>query len=174
MSKAVKANRPQKAFRSLALLLLALLVAGLSACSKKNLSAKPDPNLQAYATEPDWNNPPKLIPLNYQEAQGQRVFYQYCVWCHADSTPAGPSNRSNVTPTPDLMNDGSKLNGMSDAYMRNIITLGGSAMGKSPMMPAWGKTLNQREIDAVIAFTRAIADPPYKSPGRPGPQYSEK
>jgi hypothetical protein len=31
------------------------------------------------------------------------------VWCHADSTPAGPSNRSNVTPNPALFNDGSLL-----------------------------------------------------------------
>ncbi len=174
MSELVKASRARKVFRSSAFLLLALIVAGLSACSNKAVQAKQNPNLQSYATEPDWNDPSKLIPLNYQQAQGQRVFYQYCVWCHADSTPAGPSNRSNVTPTPDLMNDGSKLNGMSDAFMRNIITLGGSAMGKSPMMPAYGKTLTQREIDAVMAFTRAIADPPYKNTGRPGSQYSEK
>jgi mono/diheme cytochrome c family protein len=112
--------------------------------------------------------------LNYQQAEGQRVFYTYCVWCHADSTPAGPSNRANVTPTPPLMNDGAKFNGLSDEFMRNIITLGGAAMGKSPMMPAWGRTLSQEEIQAVIAFARAVAQPPYQRPARPGPQYSEK
>jgi mono/diheme cytochrome c family protein len=170
----VKADRRRMFLGSSAFLLLALVVAGSSACHKKTTQAALDPHLQSYAIEPDWNDPSKSISLNYQQAEGQQVFYQYCVWCHADSTPAGPSNRSNVTPTPSLMNDGAKLNGLSDEFMRNIITLGGSALGKSPMMPAWGKTLSQEEIEAVIAFTRAIAQPPYQRPARSGPQYSER
>jgi len=96
------------------------------------------------------------------------------VWCHADASPAGPSNRSNLSPAPPLLNDGEKLNGESDEFMQNIITLGGSAMGKSPMMPPYGKTLSAAEIKAVIAFTRAIAQPPYQRPGRPGSQYATK
>jgi len=58
--------------------------------------------------------------------------------------------------------------------MRNIITLGGSALGKSAMMPPYGKTLSAGEIQAVIAFTRAIAQPPYQKSGRPGSQYTAK
>jgi mono/diheme cytochrome c family protein len=162
------------AFRNSMILLLILVGLGSFACRKKVVRAANDSTRQAYATEADWNNPEKVISLGYQATEGQRVFYQYCVWCHADSTPAGPSNRANLTPSPSLMNDGAKLNGLSDEFLRNIITLGGSAMGKSPMMPAWGKTLSQEEIRAVIAFTRAIADPPYKRPARVGPQYSEK
>jgi mono/diheme cytochrome c family protein len=61
---------------------------------------------------------------------------------------------------------------MSDAFLRNAITLGGSAMGKSGMMPAWGKTLSQQDVQALIAFLRAIAQPPYAPPANPGPQYS--
>ena len=116
----------------------------------------------------------KLVKLDYQQSQGKRVFYQYCVWCHADSSPAGPSNRSNLTPQPPLMNDGDKLNGESDEFMQNIITLGGSALGKSAMMPPYGKTLPLTDIKAVIAFTRAIAQPAYQQPGRPGSQYTTK
>jgi hypothetical protein len=58
--------------------------------------------------------------------------------------------------------------------MQNIITLGGSALCKSAMMPPYGKTLTATEIREVIAFTRAIAQPPYQKPGRPGSQYSTK
>jgi hypothetical protein len=75
----------------------------------------------AYDSEPDWNDAQRLIPLGYEQAQGKRIFYQQCVWCHADSTPAGPSNRSNETPTPPLFNDGSVLNGESDEFLENII-----------------------------------------------------
>ncbi len=158
---------------SLSLLLVSILV-GLPACRKKSVPAANDPLRNAYDVEQDWNDPQHIIPLNYQQAQGKRLFYTTCVWCHAEATPAGPSNRTNLTSTPPLMNDGAALNGVSNEFMQNIITLGGSAMGKSAMMPAWGRTLSQEEIRAVIAYARAIAQPPYKPPARPGPQYSVK
>jgi mono/diheme cytochrome c family protein len=159
------------------LLLIAMLlssvlcVLALSGCRKSVAAVNLDAASGAYDTEPDWNDNTKLIPLGYQEAQGKRVFYQYCVWCHADATPAGPSNRNNVTPVPPLMNDGEKLNGVSDAVLQNFITQGGSALGKSAMMPPYGKTLSPAEIEAVISFTRAIAQPAYQKTGQ---QYMTK
>ncbi|MBZ5563151.1 MAG: cytochrome c [Acidobacteriia bacterium] len=159
----------------LALVGLAILAfAGLPACRKKSAEPKPDLLANAYGAEPDWNDPQHIIPLSYTEAQGKRLFYDKCVWCHADATPAGPSNRSNLTPTPPLLNDGATLNSLSDDYVQNIITLGGSAMGKSAMMPPWGRTLTQDEIHELISYIRAIAQPPYQPPVRPGPKYSVK
>lgn len=154
--------------------LLLMTIAGVSGCRKHAESAKADPLLVAYDTEADWTDPQHVIPLSYQQAQGKRIFYQDCVWCHADATPAGPSNRSNLTPVPPLLNDGATLNAESDEFTQNIITLGGSAMGKSAMMPPYGKTLSEEEIRSVIAFTRAIAQPPYRPLARPGSQYSTK
>jgi mono/diheme cytochrome c family protein len=145
----------------------------LQSCRPKSPAAK-GALQEAYGVEPDWNDPQHLIPLSYQQEQGKRVFYADCVWCHADSSPAGPSNRSNLNPTPALASDGAVLNAMSDEFLQNIITLGGSAMGKSAMMPPWGGTLTQEEIRALVAFMRAIAEPPYHAPARPGSQYSEK
>jgi mono/diheme cytochrome c family protein len=157
-------------------LIIALLLVACSvfvtSCHKKVATAKADPLSRAYDSEADWNDPQRVIPLNYQQAQGKRVFYQYCVWCHADSTPAGPSNRSNLNPTPPLASDGAVLNALSDETLRNTIALGGSAVGRSALMPSWGNTLKQDDIKAVIAFYRAIAQPPYQPPARPGPQYS--
>jgi len=159
------------------LIVALLLVLGMSfatSCNEKLAEAKADPLSRAYDTEADWNDPQRVIPLNYQQAQGKRVFYQYCVWCHADATPAGPSNRSNLNPMPPLAGDGATFNSLSDDFLRNTITLGGSAVGKSPLMPPWGKTLRPDDIDAVMAFYRAIAQPPYHAPARPGPKYSVK
>ena len=90
----------------------------LPACSRKPAAAKPDPLLQAYWVVQDTNDPQHLIPLDYQQAQGARVFQANCVWCHADATPAGPSNRSNVTPTPPLLNDGATLNPLNDQFLQ--------------------------------------------------------
>jgi len=154
--------------------LVSFALASFVGCRKHAGAVPANPLLAAYDSEPDWTDSTKIVPLSYDQAQGKRIFYQHCVWCHADATPAGPSNRSNLTPNPPLLNDGATLNTESDEYMQNIITLGGSAMGKSAMMPPYGRMLTAEEIRSVIAFTRAIAQPPYQPPGRPGSQYSAK
>jgi len=152
--------------RPVTVVVILILMAGAAAC-RKQPSAPQDPLAQAYDVEADWNDPQRVIPLGYREAQGKRVFYTQCVWCHADSTPAGPSNRSNVTPAPPLMNDGATLNQESDATLKNMIALGGSALGKSAMMPPYGRTLSEEEITDLIAYIRAIAQPPYQPVARP-------
>jgi mono/diheme cytochrome c family protein len=146
----------------------------IAGCGKKGSAVSADPLRTAYDSEADWNDSQRVIPLNYQQAQGKRIFYAQCVWCHADATPAGPSNRSNLKPVPALMNDGSELNGESDDYLENIITLGGSAVSKSAMMPPYGQMLTPEEIRDVIAFTRAIAQPAYQPPALLGPKYTTK
>lgn len=161
-------------FRASISALLCMMLAAASGCRKRAETVKADPLLAAYDTEADWSDAQRIIPLSYQQAQGKRIFYQQCVWCHADSTPAGPSNRSSLTPVPPLLNDGATLNAESDEYMRNVVTLGGVAMGKSAMMPPYGRVLSAEEIRSVIAFTRAIAEPPYQSPAQIGSQYSTK
>ena len=75
---------------------------------------------------------------------------------------------------PALMNDGAVLNGESDEYLQNIVTLGGSAMAKSAMMPPYGQELTQEEVHDVIEFTRAIAQPAYQPPALPGSQYGAR
>jgi len=154
--------------------LLLVTLGSVSGCRKHDETAKTDPLLAAYDAEADWADAQHIIPLSYQQAQGKRIFYQQCVWCHADATPAGPSNRSNLTPVPPLLNDGATLNAESDEYMQNIVTLGGTAMGKSAMMPPYGRMLSGGEIRSVIAFTRAVAQPPYQPSARAGSQYSTK
>lgn len=144
-----------------AIFALALCLVVVPSAYRQRASAQDDALRHAYDVEPDWNDQQHLIPLNYHQAKGKRLFYQYCVWCHADSTPAGPSNRSNLNPVPALMNDGATLNGQSDESLQKIVALGGSAVGKSAMMPPFGRTLTPGEIQALIAYTRAIAQPPF-------------
>jgi mono/diheme cytochrome c family protein len=155
--------------RGLIVFLIALAIAILSSCRQKP-GAPSNPVLNAYDVEQNANDPQHPIPLSYQEAQGKRVFYDKCVWCHANESPAGPSNRSNLNPAPPLFTDGETFNALTDEFMQNTITLGGSAMGKSAMMPPWGQTLTREEIRAVIEFERKVAAPQYRAPARPTAQ----
>ena len=153
---------------------LVCLLAALAGCRPKASVEARDPLRNAFDSVADPSDAAKLVPLTYQQAQGKRVFEKYCVWCHGDATPAGPSNRSNVTPTPAVITDGAALNGLSDEYMQNIITLGGSALGKSAMMPPYGETLKENDIRAVIAYARAVAQPPYEPVAGRKPQIPVK
>jgi mono/diheme cytochrome c family protein len=150
------------------------LLGTVDACKKPGARPVTNASFQAYDVEQDSNDPQHIISLNYEQADGKRVFYDKCIWCHADATPAGPSNRANLTPQPPLLTDGNVLNPLSDAFIRNIVTLGGSALGKSPMMPPWGDTLNQQEIRDVTAYVRAVAEPPYQPSARPSSAYGVK
>lgn len=161
-------------WRAFVLIFSLAAITTLAACRGKGIVASTNPLLNAYDVEQDPNDPQHVIALNYQQAEGKRVFYKTCVWCHADATPAGPSNRSNLTPVPPLLNDGETLNPLSDEFLQNTITLGGSAIGKSAMMPPWGQTFSRDEIRAVIAYVRAVAQPPYQPSARPASQYEVK
>jgi mono/diheme cytochrome c family protein len=106
------------------------------------------------------------IALGYEQAVGKTVNDQYCIRCHdRESTAERVSNFDNLSPSPHEFTDGATLNRLSDSDLTNIITYGGQAVGKSPQNPAYGSTLKPAEIRAVVAYIRAIADPPYQMPG---------
>lgn len=106
------------------------------------------------------------IALGYQEKVGKEVSEKYCLTCHdPESTAEHVSNFDNLTPpAPHLFSDGGVLNAMSDADLIKIIADGGPALGKSPQTPAYRHTLTPAEIRAVVAYMRAISDPPYAAP----------
>jgi len=103
------------------------------------------------------------IALGYQEKLGKEVSEKYCTVCHdPESTPERVSNLENLAPpAPHQFTDGNTLNQMSDGDLVKIIADGGPALGKSPQTPAYRGTLTMAEIKAVVAYLRAVSDPPY-------------
>jgi len=104
------------------------------------------------------------VALGYQEKAGKQISEKYCTMCHdPESTPERVSNFDNLAPPqPHLFSDGSVLNAMSDSDLTKIIADGGPALGKSAQTPAYRATLTPAEIKAVVAYIRAISDPPYQ------------
>jgi len=106
------------------------------------------------------------IALGYQQNLGRQLNERYCSRCHdPESTAERVSNHDNLKAPPHAFTDGAFLNNMSDTELVNIITHGGPAYNKSAEMPAYGGTLQKSEIDALVAFIRAVADPPYRTKG---------
>jgi mono/diheme cytochrome c family protein len=106
------------------------------------------------------------IALGYQQTLGRELNRQYCSRCHdPESTRERVSNYDNLTAKPHAFTDGDTLNKMSDADLMAIISHGGPALNESPEMPPFGYTLSKSDIQAVISYIRAVADPPFHSAG---------
>ena len=106
------------------------------------------------------------IALGYQQTLGRHLNDQYCERCHnPESTPERVSNYDNLAIKPHPFSEGETLNKMSDADLTAIITNGGPALQKSALMPAWGNTLSKSDVQAVIAYIRAVSDPPSRNAG---------
>ncbi len=106
------------------------------------------------------------IALDYQQGLGRQLNQQYCARCHdPESTPERVSNMDNLTTKPHAFSDGDTLNHMSDDDVVSIITHGGAALNKSAEMPPYGYTLSKGDIQALLAYIRAVADPPYPQKG---------
>ena len=105
------------------------------------------------------------IALGYQEGLGRQLNEKYCERCHdPESTPERVSNYDNLEVKPHPFSEGDTLNKMSDADLTAIINQGGLALNRSPLMPPYGYTLSKTEIQALIAYIRAVSDPPYQTP----------
>lgn len=106
------------------------------------------------------------IALNYQQTLGQELNERYCSRCHnAESTAEKVSNHDNLSVPPRAFTDGATLNQITRENLIAIIAHGGAALSKSAEMPPYAPTLSPTEIDALAAYIRAIADPPYRPQG---------
>jgi mono/diheme cytochrome c family protein len=106
------------------------------------------------------------IALGYQERLGAQLDETYCSRCHnPESTPERVSNFDNLEVKPHSFTEGDTLNKISDADLVAIISHGGPALNKSPLMPPYGYTLSKTEIEALLAYIRMVSDPPYHPAG---------
>ncbi len=106
------------------------------------------------------------IALDYQQVLGRQLNRQYCSRCHdPESTPERVSNMDNLTTKPHAFTDGDTLNKISDADLTAIISHGGAALNKSAEMPPYGYTLSKSDIQALLSYIRAVADPPFPAKG---------
>lgn len=106
------------------------------------------------------------IALDYQQVLGAKLNQHYCERCHnSESTPERVSNYDNLDVKPHAFTDGDYLGKMTDDDLTAIIGHGGPALNKSAQMPPYGYTLGRSDIQALLAYIRAVSDPPYKGYG---------
>jgi hypothetical protein len=107
-----------------------------------------------------------VVVLGYQQSVGSQLNQQYCSRCHdPESTPERVSNYDNLTTKPHSFADSQFMGGVKNDDLVAIITHGGPGIGKSAEMPAYGKTLKKNDIEALIAYIRAVSETQYTLSG---------
>jgi mono/diheme cytochrome c family protein len=102
----------------------------------------------------------------YQQQLGHEIEEAYCARCHdPESTTQRVSNFDNLAIKPHPFGEGDALNKLSDSDLQAVIGHGGQSMNMSALMPPFGSTLSKPELQALIAYIRLVADPPYKPAG---------
>ena len=149
-------------------LVLALTVASCGAeDSKPTPAPAPAPTpvpAPTPAPTPEPTPEPSSAARVGDAAAGAVVYANYCATCHgAQGGGDGPLS-NNLVVKPANHSDGAYMNGLTEAYLLQVVTEGGPAVGKNAMMAAWGATLTSQDIADVVAHVRTLADPPYVVP----------
>jgi mono/diheme cytochrome c family protein len=95
---------------------------------------------------------PAADTLNPQQLQGRNLFNQSCMVCHVKLQITSPAKYG-----PDLSKNAL---GGQEAVMREVISNG------TPNMPAFKYHFEPAQIDAIIAYLKALPAPPRPNPSR--------
>lgn len=89
-------------------------------------------------------------------AEGAKIFKTYCVSCHGEKGDGNGPAGAALNPKPRDFSDKSYMSKISDKDLIKVISEGGAAVGKSPLMVPWNMALKPGQIKDVAAFVRAF------------------
>ena len=90
-------------------------------------------------------------------AKGNAIFTKSCAGCHGESGKADGTAAAALNPKPKDLSDKAYNSKLDDAYLHNIISKGGAAVGKAPLMPPFSSQLKEQDINDVVAYIRSLA-----------------
>ncbi|HYS78979.1 MAG TPA: cytochrome c, partial [Candidatus Dormibacteraeota bacterium] len=126
---------------------------GGAACSRRPSASRDLPVPAAVAS------PAPAAPIPYEARVGREVYRHYCQTCHGDTGAGDGFNAFNLDPRPRDFSDPALLT-KTDADIRDAIRRGGAGVGLSALMPPWGRTLSERQIDDVMLYLHTLRRPP--------------
>lgn len=99
------------------------------------------------------------------------MYGQYGAPCHGEGGRGDGPNASYLAVPPAAHADGVFMARRSDDMLFDAIAGGGVLAGRSNLMPAFGATLSQAEIRALIRYLRSLCTcqgPPWSTAGKVG------
>jgi cytochrome c oxidase cbb3-type subunit 3 len=97
-----------------------------------------------------------LIARAADVEQGKKLYGQFCSACHGQSGKGDGAAAAALNPKPRDHTDKEYMSKLSDEDMLKVIKNGGASVGKSPLMPPWGASLKDDQIQDIIAYVRTL------------------
>ena len=97
-------------------------------------------------------------PLAESQMRGRHVYLHYCQICHGPEAQGDGFNAAMLDPPPRNFSDEAFWEQASNESLTAVISRGGKAVGKSKLMPLWGRTLDEQQIRDVIAYLRTVPE----------------
>ena len=125
-----------------------VLVFLVLSCSEKSQN---DGNLTSEdSTYSESVNGQKIIP--YNERLAELSYEKYCAVCHGIEGKGDGFNAINLEQRPPDFTDAEYMNLLTHEYLVRAISVGGQAINKSPLMPAWKNTLTPDDVERLATY----------------------
>ncbi len=90
-------------------------------------------------------------------ADSKEIFANSCSSCHGKTGKGDGIAAAALNPKPKDLTDKAYVSKLDDGYLLKIISKGGAAVGKSPLMPPFGGNLKEQDVQKLITFIRSLA-----------------
>jgi mono/diheme cytochrome c family protein len=90
-------------------------------------------------------------------SRGAPLYATYCASCHGPGGDGDGPVAATLDPKPAAHSDAAYMDTLTDEHLVLVISKGGPAVGKSPLMAGWAGTLNDRQIVDVVAYIRTLS-----------------
>ena len=90
-------------------------------------------------------------------AEGRKLYASYCATCHGDKGKGDGVAAGSLPVKPQDHTNGAVMGKMTDQALSDVILKGGAGVGKSAFMPAWGSSLNEKQIRDLVAYIRTLS-----------------
>ena len=88
--------------------------------------------------------------------EGKKLYGQFCASCHGQSGKGDGPAATALNPKPRDHTDKAYMSKLADEDLLKVIKNGGASVGKSPLMPPWGASLKDDQIQDIIAYVRTL------------------
>ncbi len=101
-------------------------------------------------------NPGTISAGDFLLNDGEETYQWYCAACHGKEGDGKGFNANNLDPRPADHTDNKLMNKRTDDELYNVIEGGGRAAGKSTLMPPWGNSFSEAQMEALVLYLRKL------------------
>ena len=91
-----------------------------------------------------------------QEFDAAGAYQMVCALCHGAAGAGDGAGGAALDPKPASFTDAAFWAERTDEQVAQAISGGGAAIGKSPLMPAWGAMYNEGQVAAMVTYLKTF------------------